>query len=279
MKMRKLVIMGAMVLSVLGVSAAAAVADEERVQVAGAYASPLAGTEEAPAEGNLSLGVEIDYASRYIWRGFDLLPDNSPAVQPSAYLEYALSDQLSVGYLFWSDYRLVSNNPDFEGEDNDFDEFDHEVYLNYALNDTIGLELGYIYYYYPSTPNGTDTQEVYAGVNVALNDYLSTSLKVYYDYEEGDGIYANLGVAAEYPLSDAVSATASAALGYMDYDSDYFVEGGISDFSDLPLSVGFSVDMGHGLSSFTTVNYSFTLADEINDKDEGWVMAGIAYDF
>ncbi len=279
MEIRKLVIMGAMVLSALGGGAAVAAADEESVQVAGAYAGPRAGAEEAPAEGNLSLGVGVDYASRYIWRGFDVLEDNSPAVQPSAYLEYALGDQLSVGYFFWGNYRLVSDNPDFAGEDNDFDEYDHEVYLNYALNDNVDVELGYIYYYYPSTPSGTDTQEVYAGINVALNDYLSAGLKAYYDFDEGEGVYANLAIGAEYPLSDAVSATASAALGYMDYDSDYYVEGGISDFSDLPLSVGFTVDMGHGLSSFTTVNYSFTLADEINDKDEGWVMAGIAYDF
>ena len=132
----------------------------------------------------------------------------------------------------WGNYRLVSDNPDFAGEDNDFDEYDHEVYLNYALNDNVDVELGYIYYYYPSTPSGTDTQEVYAGINVALNDYLSAGLKAYYDFDEGEGVYANLGIGAEYPLSDAVSATASAALGYMDYDSDYYVEGGISDFSD-----------------------------------------------
>jgi hypothetical protein len=268
------------VLSVLGVCVATAAA-EEGVLVAGAYESPLDKEREAEAapEGKLSLGIEVDYASRYIWRGFDLLEDNSPAVQPSAYIEYALTDKLSLGYSVWGNYRHISDNPDFEGEDNDFNEFDHEFYLNYAVNDTVGLEFGSIYYYYPSTPSGTNTQEVYAGVSVALNDYFSTGFKLYYDIDEADGIYANLSVDAEYPLSDAVKATASAGLGYMDYDNDYFVEGGISDFSDLPLSVGFSVDMGHGLSSFMTVNHSFSLADEVNNKDESWLMAGVAYDF
>lgn len=260
MKLKTLVLMVGVVVCVLGGLTSAALAEEE-------------------AASSLSLGVEVDYASRYIWRGYDLLEDNSPAVQPMAYVDLALSDSLSVGYFFWGNYRLVSANPDFEGLDNDFDEFDHELYLSYALSDTVSLEAGYIYYYYPSTPEGTDTQEVYAGVTVGLNDYLSTRFKVYYDFDEGEGIYANLALDAEYPVSDTVTATASAALGYMDYDSDYFAEGGISELSDLPLSVGFAVDMGHGLSSFTTVNYSITLADELNGKDEGWLMTGIAYDF
>ncbi len=36
--------------------------------------------------------------------------------------------------------------------------------INYALNDQVGLEFGYIYYYYPSTAAGTDTEEIMPGL-------------------------------------------------------------------------------------------------------------------
>jgi hypothetical protein len=71
----------------------------------------LVGTWSATARaeaGALSGEVGVDYASRYIWRGIDLINNNQPAIQPWFSLSYGLTDKLKVNYLFWADYRLVS---------------------------------------------------------------------------------------------------------------------------------------------------------------------------
>lgn len=220
-------------------------------------------------ESALSVGIEVDYASKYIWRGFNLYGDSNPGVQPSAYLEYAVNDELSVGYSIWGSYNV---------DESDLDEVDHELYLNYALNDSVGLELGYILYRYPSA-SAYNTEEIYVGASLSLNDFFTASFKVNFDTDEADGYYANLKLEGEYPLNDIFTLNGSAALGYMNYDNDYYVEGGISDFSDLSLILGVSADFGNGFSSFATLNYSVSLADEVNEDNEAWVVAGLAYDF
>ena len=236
------------------------------------------------------LDMEVDFASRYIWRGIDLIPDNQPAIQPWLNASYALTDKLTLNYLFWADYRLVSGG-DPPDRNNKFDEFDHIPYLTYALNDTYSFELGYILYYLPSL---TNAQEIYGGVNIALPYNLATSLYLYYNFDDGhpddnghvdkigdglDGVYVKWKVDGSLPLSDHANLNGSVGLGYMSYDQygADFKDG----FSDLPISIGVSTDLGHGLSASISANYSVTL-DALrdngwNNKNEGWVMAGIAY--
>ncbi len=199
--------------------------------------------------------MEVDFASRYIWRGIDLIPDNQPAIQPWFNASYALTDKLTLNYLFWADYRLVSGG-DPPDRNNKFDEFDHIPYLTYALNDTYSFELGYILYYLPSL---TNAQEFYGGVNIALPYNLATSLYLYYNFDDGhpddnghvdkigdglDGVYVKWKVDGSLPLSDHANLNGSVGLGYMSYDQygADFKDG----FSDLPISIGVSTELGHG---------------------------------
>lgn len=243
----------------------------------------LAGTWSTSARaeaGALSGEVGVDYASRYIWRGIDLIPDNQPAIQPWFTVGYGLTDKLTINYLFWADYRLVSgaDPEDRDGEtDNDWDEFDHVVSLTYEHDDTWSFELGYILYYLPSL---TNTQEIYAGATMALPYNLSTSLYVYYDFDDDTpyGTYTKWSVDYSRELTDFAEVSASVGLGYMHYSGDFD-----SGLSDLPLSLGLTFDLGKGVSAKLSANYSFTLDalddNEINDKDEAWLMAGMSYAF
>ena len=230
--------------------------------------------------GKLSGEVGVDYATRYIWRGMDLIYDNQPAIQPRFSVAYGITDKLTVKYLFWADYRLVSGaDPEDRGgeTDNDWDEFDHVPSLIYTLNDTFSFELGYIWYYLPSIPN---TQEVYGGVNMALPYNLATSLYVYYDFDEDTpyGTYTKLSISWSKPINDYAKFFTSAGLGYMHYS-----EGFDAGFSDLPLTAGIAIDLGKGFSATISGNYSFTL-DALRDNDrshddEKWLMTGLAYAF
>jgi len=240
----------------------------------------LAGTWSTSARaeaGKFSGEVGIDYASRYIWRGIDLISDNNPAVQPWATVGYGLTDKLTVNYLFWADYRLVSGSDREEENDNDWDEFDHVVSLTYELDDTWSFELGYILYYLPSL---TNTQEVYGGVTMALPYNLSTSLYVYYDFDDDTpyGTYTKWSVDYSRELTEVVEVFSSVGLGYMDYS-----EGFDSGLADLPLTIGMNLTLGKGVTAKISGNYSFSLDalddNDLNDKDEAWLMVGMAYSF
>ncbi|MCD6526834.1 MAG: hypothetical protein J7K75_07595, partial [Desulfuromonas sp.] len=233
----------------------------------------------AMAGEKFSLDVGVDYSSRYIWRGMDLINDDNGAVQPWFDAGYSITDKLSIHYLFWADYRLVDGDYDF-GDDNEWDEFDHIGYLTYDINDTLSCELGYIYYYLPENAWGdtNNDQEFYGGISAALTDNLSTSLYVYYNFDSGssDGIYAKWAFDGAMALTETAELFASAGIGYMDYEDDFD-----SGFSDLPVSAGVSVDLGRGLGMYVSANYSVTLDalrdNDINHENEAWVMTGLSY--
>jgi hypothetical protein len=242
------------------------------VLLAGAWS-----TSAMAEAGKFSGEFGVDYASRYIWRGIDLISDNNPAIQPRFSVSYGITDQLTVKYLFWADYRLVSGSDRVEENDNDWDEFDHVPSLIYTLNDTWSFELGYILYYLPSL---TDTQEVYAGATMALPKNHYTSLYVYYDFDNDtpDGFYVKLAAGGSQPITDYAKCFYSAGLGYMDYD-----EGFDDGFADLPLTAGISIDLSRGITATISANYSVALDglrdNDLNHDNEAWLMTGLAYSF
>ena len=54
----------------------------------------------------VSVGVEADFASRYIWRGFDVY-GNGGAFQPSGFVTYAPTDAMSVTGSVWASYMHI----------------------------------------------------------------------------------------------------------------------------------------------------------------------------
>lgn len=236
-------------------------------------------TGTAFAGDKFSFDAGVDYSSRYIWRGMDLISDDNGAVQPWFDAGYSITDKLSVHYLFWADYRLVDGDYDF-GDDNTWDEFDHIGYITYDINDTLSCELGYIYYYLPANAwdDGFRDQEFYGGISAALTDYLSGSFYVYYNFDNdsSDGIYAKLGFDTGFALTETAEFFASAGVGYMDYDDDFD-----SGFADLPISAGVSVDLGHGLGMYVSANYSVALDalrdNDLNHENEAWLMSGLSF--
>jgi hypothetical protein len=166
---------------------------------------------------------------------------------------------------------------DRDERDNDWDEFDHVVSLTYDHNDTFSFELGYILYYLPSL---TNTQEVYAGATMALPYNLSTSLYLYYDFDDDTpyGTYAKWTVDYARELNEFVEVFSSVGLGYMSYS-----EGFDSGLADLPLTLGLNLNLGKGVTAKISANYSFALDaledNDLNDDDEAWLMVGMAYAF
>jgi hypothetical protein len=236
----------------------------------------------AMAGEKVSLDVGVSYSSRHVWRGVDLDADDNGALQPWFDAGYALTDKLSVHYKFWANYRLIDGEYYF-GNDNDWDRFLPIGYLAYDINDTLSCQLGYIYYCLPASAWGDAAyrgQEFYGGISASLNDNLSTSLYVFYDFDSDtpDGIYAQWSIDGAKSLTETAELFASAGLGYANYDDNFD-----SGFADLPLSAGVSVYLGHGVSMYVSANYSVTLSalrdNDLNHENEAWVMTGLRFSY
>lgn len=220
------------------------------------------------ALGPVDLGVEVDYASSYIWRGFNVYGDGD-AAQPSGYIGYAPSEALSMTAAVWASYDVEMEK--------DWDEIDYTADLAYTINDTWSVAGGYIYYHWFSDSDA-DTQEIWASASAGLPHGLSSTLAVYYDFDEGDGWYANISLDYGRDFADNVSFSTGANLGYGDYDDDGYMAG-FDGVQDINLYAGFDVDLGYNLGLTASATYTIVPDDDINEDDEFWTLVGLLYDF
>ncbi|MBI5015836.1 MAG: hypothetical protein HZB55_10145 [Deltaproteobacteria bacterium] len=252
----------------------------------GAAAGPAA------ALGPVDVTAAGDYVTRYIWRGYDLVPDNNPAFQPSGAVGYSPLKGLNVSGSVWGSYGMSDSEDKIPQDENKWDEIDYTINVSYAVSDTVSVSVGHIYYFFPQVldADADDTKEVYTGVSVGLPLNLSTGLKIYYDYDNGKGIYANWTIDYSRKLSDAVSVFSGFNVGYMSYTKDaadggFYVDSkgdALRTFSDANLGLGLSVDLGHGLSLTNALYYTIPLGDvrdDVNDHNECWGKVSLATAF
>jgi hypothetical protein len=216
----------------------------------------------------LAAGVsfEIDWASRYVWRGFDLYADNHQALQPCLAMEFAGS---GFGLELWSSFALTGRD-----EYGSSGEVDLTLSYEFLLNEKIALTAGlthYGYYFAPGFSAGEDTT-LEAFLTVALPDaFLSPSLSVYYDFNLGSGCYLQLQCRRIVALGQVLSLELAASLGY---NGKLFIErSGLSDFTwqlAVPLRLG-------AVSLTPHVDGSIVFLPEVNDHDECWAGLNLAW--
>jgi uncharacterized protein (TIGR02001 family) len=162
-----------------------------------------------PLHAGIQVSGQADIVSRYIWRGFDLYPENKPAFQPSLTFDFGNSG-LSVEA--WFSFA-AANRAEFKTAD------ELNLIVSYALptGENVDLSVGLIHYIYYRTPGFTyrnDTsREVFIEAGLP-NVFARPSLAVFYDFDLGDGLYAELSGALDAPLSENVVPELSVALGY-----------------------------------------------------------------
>ncbi len=206
-----------------------------------------------------AVSAQVDLVSRYIWRGFDLLPDNHAAIQPAFTIDLGESGfSLNV----WSSFALAQR-----GVFKYSDEID--VILEYAFKVPEGWELsaGFIHYGYWFADDfkfkDHTSQEVYA--TVARTDLpLSPELCVYYDLNLGSGLYVTLGGSQEWKMSEKVNVEVGGVIGFN--SRQYIDKTGFSDidlYAKLPMKVG-------KLTLTPSLNVMIPLLDEVNNDTEIW---------
>lgn len=206
----------------------------------------------------------LDFKTRYIWRGFDFNPNNEPVLQPS--ITFGLGDS-GLALNFWGSFSF---------EDKRVNETDITLSYEFSKMKNLSLSVGFIHYgwYFAGDFKFKDntTQEIY--VTAGLPEIpLNPTLTLYYDFNNGDGVYLVLGISRGLKLTGSITLDLSAALGYN--GGMWVEEPGFSDL-DLLVSLPFQLDK---LSFSTYLGAVIILMDEVNPGVDSEIFAGVSLSF
>jgi len=219
-----------------------------------------------------TVGVTLDYNSKYIWRG-QLLTDD-PVFQPGVSVGVG-----PVSASVWGNMDLTSVN----GEKGQLTEVDYAIDYSASVS-MVNYSVGAIYYDFPPLTNDAGTTELYLGLG--LDVLLSPSVTVYYDIDDIHGTYVSMGIGHTFDKlvdlgEDAgMGLDLSAAVGWGSgaYNTDYW---GVSDsaFNDLTLGVALPVSLGE-VTITPSVHYVSLMDSKIKasdafSTDNDYVYAGI----
>ena len=238
----------------------------------------------AQTEDQAELGIELDatWASKYIWRGFDLYDDKA-AFQPSVDLDlFGTGFSVNVWGSTGCAEQLVNG-----------DELDYSVtYQNSMFNDTkfqTDYSVSWVYYDYVRLNSGAvDAQEF----NMSLSWPEICSFGVVPTYTIAylypskpdsaaarlglDGFVHVLGLTYDYVIPDTeLPLTFCWDITYNDGQGGTSVE---HDWSHMTWGLSTGFDVGPG--TFTpSVYYQTSMEDSVNTEDELWTTLSYTFGF
>lgn len=205
-----------------------------------------------------SLTGQLDVVSSFIFRGGDLNPEHKPVIQPQ--LTYVFGNSGFSANVFTS----------FSFENKELNELDLTLSYDYQVSEGLTLSCGLIHYgwYWSNgfTFKDHTTTEGYVGVSLPRVP-LGPKLTLYYDFNLGDGLYAELSLLHSIKMDDTLNADLSATLGYN--AGQWLPEDADTGFSDLTVGVAFPFKAGK-VSLVPYANYTFVLLDAIGTKNHFW---------
>jgi len=218
-------------------------------------AALLGGIRAGAADASLS----VDIASAYVFRGATF--NDGLVLQPGLELGgFSIPEGAgSVNVGVWANLDI----DDYDGmlADGQFSEID--MYATYEFPfEAANVSVGYTEYTYPSGGGDADRE---VSLNASLDVPLAPSLAVFYGLDGGveSTLYIEAGIGHELKLSEALSLSLGAALGYLDPDEG---EAGLSHYS---LSAG---------AAFGVFNAAVTWVAQADDQVLPDVADGGGYD-
>ena len=219
------------------------------------------------------VAVDIEFVSRYIWRGFDLSASkgNRPALQPAVTYTHGAS---GLWLNAWTSFITGSR-----GKVDAPNEVDFTVGWDRFINNRFGITAGYIQYTFPDAAAGLDShsEEIFIGL-LTDNNPINPYANLFIDFGALEGLYFLAGVdlpvgqqQGVFPLMLDIS------LGFQSYDvirdANLKQKSGVSD-----INIGLSTELGTDNVTFSPAIYwTITGFDEVNDDDELWIKLGISF--
>jgi hypothetical protein len=213
---------------------------------------------------NAKTELGLTFNSRYIWRGFDLNPDNKPVLQPS--VTFPVSDT-GFNLNLWASISFA---------DKKVNETDLTLSYDFSKLKKISLSIGFIHYGWYFANNfrfkQNTTQEFY--LTLGLPDtFLNPEFYFYYDINNGNGFYGTLGVSYCLKLSEQQTLELACLLGY---NGSQWVNN--SGFSNLALSVTWPLQIGK-TKFLPFIGGIVILMEEVNPGVSSEIFAGLTLMF
>jgi hypothetical protein len=217
-------------------------------------AAPPVVEEEASSwwKGSLTAG----YDSEYIFRGSNL-SDGDSLVWTN--LGFTLFDHLNLSA--W--YASVP--------DGDYSELDLTASVTYSVS-IVDLSAGLIWYYFPDAEAEDDTFEPFVSANVNIGDYVDWFNYVGYDTEE-DGWYFYTAVSAPIPVTDWLTLTPLAGIGY---GIDYYGDEDGDDFNQVDVRLTATFKLSETVTFAPYIAGVFPL-EAIDNSQDDEVYGGAAF--
>ncbi|MGK0189518.1 MAG: hypothetical protein ACI9R3_005335 [Verrucomicrobiales bacterium] len=222
-----------------------------------AGSAPVAPPEILDVEGGMfdEIGAELTlaYDSVYMFRGVDF-GDN--LVSSDLNVTLPLGDSLSLNVGTW--YATLAED--------DYAELDLYAGLEYTVNDSLSIGVGYTWYYLPRDSDGWNEVGATIGYSVAGIDF---GLAYYYDFET-EGSYFEPSVSYEIAITDNVSLVPSVAAGFGD---DYY---GVSGGNHVGVSLALPIQLTAtaSLTPYIAGNIAIDSLDDLGEEDQ--VFGGVA---
>lgn len=209
------------------------------------------------------LELELGMHSRYIWRGFDLNPQNRRVLQPSLTIPIG-GRGLSVN--LWGSFSL---------SDRDLDEVDLTLSWRFPVGDCFHITLGAVQYgwYFSRDFSWRDhtSREIFVSLEKESQG-IQPVFSVFWDVANGSGVYALAGISYRHELccGCGTSLEFSATLGY---NHRQWIT--TSGFSDLDLGVSAPWKMRR-VTLTPTAHVCVILLDEVNPGTNLEIWGGIS---
>lgn len=233
---------------------------------------------------NLSLNARIDYVSKYMWRGFDVL-NGTPAIQPSLTLNLG-----RTGYYIgiWSSIALHKE----WGKWNELD-FYIGHYRSLWEKDWYALDIDilYTYVYYPRQDRNQDTHEIALALKfpkvipaIGPSNLVPYSTLYYGRSVTGhadDGLWIKLGTSYELPVPAVLPWQEKQTLTM--YVETFYNDGAQAAEVDpgwSHLETGVTSTFKWREIGFTPgFHYQWSWKDTVNKKNEFWFTFSVSYKF
>lgn len=257
-------------------------------------ASALVCSPSAALElGNTDVAITLDstYVSKYIWHGFDVLPDDDSAQQSFINVDW---QGLSVGV--WSSFALQNGHEPT-------DELDYYAYYAYTVAEesryAADLLAGYVYFDFPNSDSKAgadgvaDQQELSLEIRmINLLPALGPGRPVpfygaYYEFPGKDSNGSEIprawfhlfGLGYDVPLADLGERFSDQTLSLSwDITFNDGVYGADHDWSHTTFAAATTFAAGP-VGITPAVNYQISFEDTVNDENEFYASLGVSYSF
>ena len=210
------------------------------------------GSLSAQEESSYSVTVDFPFVTDYVFRGVKFANDS---IQPS--VEFAAGDFYAG---IWTNQPVTGNSAN---------EFDFYIGHGFTLSDTLSLDVGATYYYYPETPGGDESFEPFVGISGDIGGGLSASGYFYYDTELETSTL-QFGLGSSFEVSDTSTFDIAGDVGFVGAN-------GAGDYNYWSLSGTFNYTLNDTASTYFGAVYADS--DMVGGDSHFYLITGITMGF